>query len=144
MIGVRAYRRSGGEGGGMDEGGLTGFIGSAWVWVLAAFLFGILIGYLIRRGRRPGEAPDQDASPEEAAPPPAGEAQPDAAADPCPATMKLGAAESEIRTARKLLAEGEAEAEQFVAELSVLDEAIKRINGRLKSILSAVKKLSRR
>lgn len=60
--------------------------------------------------------------------------------DPCPDAMKLGAVESEIRSARELLNETDEEARAFSQDLSTLDSGIKRANGRLKLILRAVRR----
>jgi hypothetical protein len=133
----------------MGEGWLSGFLAAPWAPAAAAYLFGIVTGWLIWSGRgqaRAGESSEPgapDAAPKEKREPIIATAEGDDiknGGDPCPDVMKLGAVESEIRSARELLAESDEEAKAFSQELFTLDSAVKRANSRLKLILRAVKR----
>jgi hypothetical protein len=109
---------------------------------IAALVFGIAVGWLIWGGWRnragAGSLREGD-SPGDAATP-----QPDGHGVPFRNGMKLDAIEHEIKNARALLDDREEAAKAFADELTTVDAAIKRANGRLKLILRAVKKLSDR
>lgn len=139
----------------MGEGWISGFVAAPWAPAAAAYIFGIATGWLIWSGRRAKDGALADGAVEAET---AGQASSDKpekrepiiakakgeeiknGGDPCPAVMKLGAVESEIRSARELLHESEEEAKAFSQDLSMLDSAIKRANGRLKLILRAVRR----
>jgi len=57
-----------------------------------------------------------------------------------PVSMKLGALESELNKARKLLADADEDNAVFSELLGGLDEAVKRANGRLKLIMKSIKR----
>lgn len=134
----------------MSDGGFMGLAIAPWAPVIAAYVFGIATGWLIWGGAR--SAPRREGGETTVATAPEPDRRDDASdlkakvstgttdADPCPAPMKLGALESEIRSARELLSQGDEEADAFSEELSTLDAGIKRANGRLKLVLRAVKR----
>lgn len=139
----------------MGEGWISGFVAAPWAPAAAAYIFGIATGWLIWSGRRAKDAAQADETAETAAQLASEKPEPEKrepiiakakgeeiknGGDPCPAVMKLGAVESEIRSARELLDESEEEAKAFSQDLSTLDSAIKRANGRLKLILRAVRR----
>jgi hypothetical protein len=134
----------------MGDGWISGIVAAPWAPAAAAYVFGIITGWLIWSGRRAKDAATADSealpagnAPKEPRAPIIAKAEGEEiknGGDPCPAVMKLGAVESEIRSARELLDESEEEARAFSQELSTLDSAIRRANGRLKLILRAVRR----
>lgn len=136
----------------MDEGWISGFVAAPWAPAAAAYIFGIATGWLIWSGQRangaasaenPAAVETADLADAPKREPIISKAEGDEiknGGDPCPAAMKIGAVESEIRSARELLNETEEEARAFSQDLSTLDSAIKRANGRLKLILRAVRR----
>lgn len=120
-----------------------------WVWVGIALVAGFLLGWLIWGGRSDHADDDDDSVAEAAsaaldadgrAEPSLSEGADAASRDPCPAEMKLGAVESEIRSARELLAKTDQETSALSEELSGLAKSIAQVNGRLKLIARAVKR----
>ena len=61
-------------------------------------------------------------------------------ADPAPHSMKIGAIESELRKAKDLMREANAEQEEYATYVAELESALKRANSRLKALMKAVKK----
>ena len=137
----------------MGESSIFGIAIAPWAPVIAAYVFGIATGWLIWGGPRPqpkaapGHTPANGVVEDLVDAPAADEEESDlkakivsgtTEADPCPPPMKLGALESEIRTARELLEQKDEEAKAFTEELSTLDAVIKRANGRLKLVLRAI------
>lgn len=100
-----------------------------WAVFIGAFVFGLATGWLIwggaraaafaRRGPEDGLAGGPDGKVPEAA---------------------IAAIEREIRAARALIDEADAQSADTVGELDALDASIKRANGRLKLLVRAVKK----
>lgn len=122
----------------MGEDWLTQALSSRWTIAAAAYLFGLLCGWAIRRGARAnaekadagGDLRRDDAEAMETA---------SESGEDVPASAKLSALEAEIRQARSIL---EADAEEHDAMSEILrgiDEAVKRANGRLKHVLKSVK-----
>lgn len=125
-----------------------------WVTAFAALIFGMAIGWLAWGGRprengarrQPSlenQPADGDAAEAPAADAPAerdvaAEAHGNApgaepkSRDPALAAPKLAAIEREIKDARTLLEGGEEEIRAFGEDISALDGAIKRANGRLR------------
>lgn len=118
----------------MGESWLSGVAWGTWALALAIYLFGIASGWLIWGGRRsvPEENELPGAAVEEAASENAGAAR--------PAPSKLAALESELRKARELLDSTGGESDSVAKELSDLDHAVKRANGRLRLVLRAVQR----
>ena len=115
------------------EGNVTIAGWEPWAPVLAALVFGVAIGWLIWGGRRTpvvserGEPLlDEDHAP--------------SSGDPCPTEMKIGAVESELRSARQLLEKTEDESADLEEDLTGLEKAISRINGRIKVVARSVNK----
>ncbi len=94
---------------------------------IGALLFGVALGWLIWGGRASRRADREGSSRRE----PSVE---DALAP------RLETAESEIKVARDLLAQSEDAPTAFAEDVSALETAINRANGRLKLIVRAVKK----
>lgn len=115
---------------------MSGVAWGSWALALAIYLFGIASGWLIWGGRRTVSEEDEvpGVSTGEAAPEETGVTRRG------PAPAKLAALESEIRKARELLASNDGEAETLAKELSDLDHAVKRANGRLRLVLRAVQR----
>jgi len=139
----------------MGDSWFAGILNAAWLPVAAAYVFGLVSGWLIWSGARAATAPiddegrasgpplllESDAEPavESNAADGAEKAEAKANGDPCPATMKLGAIESELRRAHDLIAAENGD-DDLVEEISSLDTALRRANGRLKLLLKSVKK----
>lgn len=99
---------------------LTQIIADRWFTAFIAFFVGLLTGWLMSDRQSKVETGNGDA----------GEPLPD----------KLAALEAELKTAKALLEDKDADDEATAETLSGLDEAIKRANGRLKLIMKSIKK----
>ena len=121
------------------SGWLSGVQLAPWAPVAASYLFGAATGFLIWGGRHlwPKSAEARNAEGMRDAESGAGDGS---ANGDAPDSMRLGALESELRRARELLDETDADNSDNVERLNDLDTALKRANGRLKLILNAVKK----
>lgn len=116
----------------MDEGFLSVFGTSPWGPMALAFIFGVAFGWVIwgatrdddereDEGRAAGVKAGDDSEPKE-----------------------IVVIKAELQAARKLLDEGEVQDAAVAEQLSALDQAVKRANGRLKTILAAVKRFARK
>ncbi len=109
----------------MSEDVLAGLGVAAWAPAAASFIFGVAIGWLIFGGRKPDPAVMRAARPLESG------------AD----TGPLDALQSEIKTARDLIAESDGEIDEFAEQLNTLDSSLKRAHARLKAIFKAVRRV---
>lgn len=103
---------------------IAAFGTSPWGPMALAFLLGVCFGWLIWGAKARGDAGDADAAEGE--------------------TKEIVVIKAELDAARALLDEKDGEEEAIAEQLSSLDEAVKRANGRLKLILAAVKRAARR
>ena len=113
----------------MSEDVLAGLEVAAWAPAAASFIFGVGIGWLVFGGRRP-----EDLVPR--AVPPIDSSQ-SVSADPA----ALDALQSQIRTARDLMAESDGEIEDVSEQLDTLDSSLKMANARLKAVLQALRRV---
>jgi hypothetical protein len=110
----------------MGEGWVSILASLPWTMLAVAFLCGIVTGWLFWGGR----TREETSRAEGAAAAPSG---------PAPGE-KLAALDQEIREARAQIVKAEEEAADYAGQLAALAETVKRVNGRLKLILRAVKK----
>ncbi len=113
----------------MGEGYLAEFGRSPWGPMAFAFLFGVAFGWVIwgARSDRNGDAADLDTAEGAIAVP-----------------KEIVVIKAELNSARSLLDQRDAQEEALGEQLSALDETVKRANGRLKTILAAVKRAANR
>ncbi|NWG93632.1 MAG: hypothetical protein HXY21_14170 [Parvularculaceae bacterium] len=106
---------------------------SPWGPLALAFLFGAAFGWIVWGARR-DDADDEDDSDREAAVAPKRGEEP----------KELVVLRAELQSVRNLLDDKEDNDAAIIEQLSTLDETVKRANGRLKSILAAVKRVAGR
>lgn len=111
---------------------LTRFGTSPWGPLALAFLFGVAFGWVVWGARADQrESADDDRLPGD--PAKVGEA-----------AKEIVVIKAELAAARNLLEEKENDDGEITEQLSILDETVKRANGRLKVILAAVKRVAAR
>lgn len=91
-----------------------------------AFVFGVAFGWATW-GAKAGRARDADSAP-------------DGVDEP----KELVVIKAELQAARSLLDQADEQDQEITEQLSGLDETVKRANGRLKTILAAVKRAAGR
>lgn len=96
--------------------GLMQILADGWMLVIAAFFLGLLTGALVSRNKAAGQS---------------------AAGRP---VDQINAVKDAISDAKKRLEEKEALVSETQETLAVLDNAVKRANGRLKLVLKSIKK----
>jgi len=106
---------------------------SPWGPLALAFLFGAAFGWIVWGARR-DDTDDEDDSDREAAVAPKRDEEP----------KELVVLRAELQSVRNLLDDKEDNDAAIIEQLSTLDETVKRANGRLKSILAAVKRVAGR
>lgn len=97
-----------------------------------AFLFGVAFGWVLWGARRGAHSDDADE----------GEAVVTAAA--VGDAKEIGVIKAELQAVRSLLDQTDEQDADVTEQLSTLDETVKRANGRLKTILAAVKRAASR
>lgn len=102
-----------------------------WGPLAIAFLFGAAFGWVLWGARRGDDDEGEEDEPVVSTPP--GE-------EP----KEIIVIKAELQAVRNLLDQGEENDAAIVEQLSTLDEAVKRANGRLKAILSAVRRAAGR
>jgi hypothetical protein len=107
---------------------LARFGTSPWGPMALAFLFGVAFGWVVW-GARPDPGEDADRMPGDAVL--SGEA-----------AKEIVVIKAEIAAARELLDDKEEGDGEIAEQLSSLDEAVKRANGRLKVIIAALKRVA--
>jgi len=122
-----------------------------WFLAIAAYLLGLLTGWLIWSGGKAASFEDGAAETSDSL---EGDGAADVKQEPslsagndkkpngndAPDTLKLGALQAELEKAKTLLADSEQENAALTDLLSNIDDAVKRANGRLKLILKSVKR----
>ncbi|MFZ5619208.1 MAG: hypothetical protein ACOZAA_17985 [Pseudomonadota bacterium] len=110
----------------MGEGFLSVLGMSPWGPIALAFLLGVAFGWVIWGAGRGGRVIDkrERLAGEEGEP------------------KEIVVIKAELQAARRLLDQGDDQDAAVAEQLSALDETVKRANGRLKTILAAVKRLA--
>lgn len=112
----------------MSEGLQSILDAAPWAPLAVAYLVGLGCGWLIW-GLRGGEGGDENAATVEASTPLEGDER-----------KEIVVLRAELEAARALLEDGDDQQEEVGRQLSALDEALKRANGRLKVLLRSVKR----